>query len=209
MHCIAEDCNKAVYSKGFCRGHYEMQRRYGRTKRVIAEKRVIAKCAVGNCSRLVDSKGYCTLHYKRLWRHGDVEHCEVRTYIAEAVCEIFDCDRRPEINGICKMHYLRLLRHGRSHVIRARAGEGRTLTKDGYIIVTVDGQRKYEHTVIAEKALGKTLPPKAIVHHVNGVPWDNRPENLVICPDQAYHMLLHKRMRDLNKSPLDEIIDQL
>ena len=51
---------------------------------------------------------------------------------------------------------------------------------------------KREHVAIAEKALGKPLPPDAEVHHVNGSK-DNGP--LVICQDHAYHHLLHKRAR--------------
>lgn len=49
--------------------------------------------------------------------------------------------------------------------------------------------------LIAEKALGKPLPKKAIVHHVNEDPSIDSNKNLVICQDQAYHMLIHARTR--------------
>ncbi len=51
------------------------------------------------------------------------------------------------------------------------------------------------HLAIAERAIGKRLPPGAQVHHVNGDRYDNRRTNLVICQDAAYHRLLHRRQR--------------
>lgn len=55
-----------------------------------------------------------------------------------------------------------------------------------------------EHLLVAEKALGKPVPKGVIVHHHNMDQKDNRNFNLVICPDQAYHMLIHARMRALD-----------
>jgi hypothetical protein len=59
-------------------------------------------------------------------------------------------------------------------------------TRDGYV---------RESIVIAEKALGKFLPPPGMVHHVDGNPANSSPSNLVICQDDAYHKLLHCRAR--------------
>jgi len=55
---------------------------------------------------------------------------------------------------------------------------------------------------IAEQALGKPLPKGALVHHADGNALNNDPENLVICPDNAYHNLLHKRLRQFGYEPL-------
>lgn len=62
--------------------------------------------------------------------------------------------------------------------------------------VNVNGS-VFAHVLVAERALGHYLPPRAEVHHVNENKKDNRPGNLVICEDHAYHMLLHRRLRAL------------
>jgi len=72
-------------------------------------------------------------------------------------------------------------------------GEG-TINATGYVVIA----GKDEHISKAEKALGRPLPKGTIVHHMNRKPWDNdTPFNLVICPDQDYHLLLHRRMKEL------------
>ena len=52
-----------------------------------------------------------------------------------------------------------------------------------------------EHVLIVEKTLGKFLPLKAVVHHINGDGKDNDNKNLVICENNAYHNTLHRRER--------------
>jgi hypothetical protein len=60
----------------------------------------------------------------------------------------------------------------------------------------------FEHILVAEKALGKHLPPGAVVHHVDEDGLNNKPWNLVICQDNAYHRFLHKRLNQQHKGEL-------
>lgn len=83
---------------------------------------------------------------------------------------------------------------------------GRKQHVKGYVFVHKPGHPRiskqagrsgyvFEHILVAEAALGKFLPPGAVIHHVNGVKSDNRPSNLVICENQSYHLLLHARAK--------------
>ena len=54
---------------------------------------------------------------------------------------------------------------------------GRSLMKNGYIRIRVNGIYVYEHRHIMEKILGRKLKRKESVHHINKKRIDNRPEN--------------------------------
>lgn len=68
----------------------------------------------------------------------------------------------------------------------------------GYMAHTKNGVMKFAHVMVAESVLGRKLPSRAVVHHVNGDRLDNRPANLVICNDAAYHRIIHRRLNALN-----------
>ena len=75
---------------------------------------------------------------------------------------------------------------------------GVRLTEQGY--AAVRGRRpatgsRLEHRVVVARILGRPLPRKAVIHHVNGDRTDNRPQNLVVCENAGSHNLLHMRTR--------------
>ena len=82
---------------------------------------------------------------------------------------------------------------------RLRENGYRFLHRRGHPLADAKGYVR-EHRLVAQEALGRPLPPKAVLHHVNGVRDDNRGANLVLCENAGYHQLLHKRTRALSES---------
>jgi len=92
--------------------------------------------------------------------------------------------------GKIKRHY----KKGKEH-FNWRGGT--TINAEGYISIHRPEHpraNRYgyvrEHIVIWEEAHGTPLPKGWVVHHLNGIPSDNRPENLVALPDRKHKTVL-------------------
>jgi HNH endonuclease len=53
------------------------------------------------------------------------------------------------------------------------------------------------YLLVVEKALGRKIPPGACVHHIDENPRNDDPSNLLLCPSESYHRLVHMRSRAL------------
>ena len=108
---------------------------------------------------------------KRRWQRGDFTHLVKR---GEQHYK-WKGGRRQDADG-----YIRIMKP-----IHHRA------TKQGYVL---------EHILVWEEAHGKPLPDGWIIHHLNGIPDDNRPSNLVAMPSKKHYLLLAakaKRIQEL------------
>ena len=76
--------------------------------------------------------------------------------------------------------------------------KGGRYNQGGYVMLRVGPKELvFEHIVVVERAMGKTLRRSAPVHHIDGNKVNNTNRNLVACDSAAYHNLLHRRQRAL------------
>jgi hypothetical protein len=77
---------------------------------------------------------------------------------------------------------------------------GRTIDSRGYVRVLSPNHPDrdvqnyvYEHRLVMEKVLGRRLEPGEVVHHIDGDPANNAPENLMLFESQAAHQAWERK----------------
>jgi hypothetical protein len=198
--CDFPSCPKTAKGRGrYCPAHYEQQRRTGTMWPVNDPSRLKNKgklCSFEGCGEPAKSHGLCPGHIYQ--RKMGQELRPVRRNFTPQPCSFDGCRNKAIAKGYCTGHYQQLQTKGQVTAFKERTGRYKL---SGYVKVHVPGHPRadrdgfiWEHVVVMEQVLGRTLLPGENVHHVNGVKDDNRPENLELW---VSHQPKGQRARDL------------
>ena len=139
-------------------------------------------CSVDGCNSPIRGKGLCLVHYFRDRRKQKAAAKKAKMPNIEK--QLYEQAVKEAVQEAVKRVFLTEYPVGK---LRSRISTGK------YKMISIP-----EHRLVAERALGKALPPGSIVHHINLNKQDNRQCNLVVCPNNEYHMLIHKLQAHYN-----------
>jgi len=88
--CQSENCNRQFHAKGFCKYHYDLNR-----------KMQLPQCSESGCTNIVLGVGLCSAHYQKMNYNRSL-----------VLCSIDGCNEKMYEKGFCKKHYKQQYRHG-------------------------------------------------------------------------------------------------
>lgn len=105
---------------------------------------------------------YCSKKFKRIrWQHTQFKRRKLKKCYCSMKCK--NKCQRPNWKG-------------------GRQKYGR------YIKINIGkNKRIFEHRLVMEKHIGRKIRKGEVIHHINGIPTDNRIENLVLCKTHGKH----------------------
>jgi len=133
-------------------------------------------------------------HRERGLRKGEFHHSEKtkellrkkmtgRVFSEETIRKMSDSKKKLLANGWKGSRWNGGKRQHRSDgYIQIMRPDHPYCTKEGYV---------FEHRLVMEEKIGRLLKPEEVVHHINGIRTDNRPENLQLFQNGAEHQRYH------------------
>ena len=141
--------------------------------------------------------------------------CGQKTWISTVSNKKYGWNKGKPVEYI-RGHWSRTSKALKTRKISGLRGENHPMWKGGrvdhrgYVLVTFPGHHRcksgcnyvLEHIIIAEQKINRRLEPDEIIHHLNGIKNDNRPENLIVIKKNNHdthtvNKLMQERIRFL------------